>query len=169
MRTRRFHPATSADTLVAELLRRPRCHPRPGPRRRAVLLIDDFDDLHPAEPWLREVFLPALPLGTVVVLAGRTPPALEWTTDPGWQELLSVHELDDLSPAEAGLLLDRRSVPRDKHASLLAITDGNPLALSSPSTRCRPAGPTTTCGSPSRMSSCSVSSGRCPRPRTARP
>jgi hypothetical protein len=95
----------------------------------AVLLIDDFDDWHPAEPWLREEFLPALPLGTVVVLAGRTPPALEWTTDPGWQELLSVHELRDLSPEEARLLLDRRSVPGDQHAGLLAITDGNPLAL----------------------------------------
>lgn len=95
----------------------------------AVLLIDDFDDWHPAEPWLREEFLPALPLGTVVVLAGRTPPALEWTTDPGWQELLSVHELRDLSPEEARLLLDRRSVPGDQHARLLALTDGNPLAL----------------------------------------
>ncbi|MFC8796563.1 AAA family ATPase [Promicromonospora sp. NPDC057138] len=94
-----------------------------------VLLIDDFDDWHPAEAWLREVLLPALPLGTVVVLAGRTPPALEWTTDPGWQELLSVHELWDLPPAEARLLLDRRSVPADEHANLLAITDGNPLAL----------------------------------------
>ncbi|WP_454856748.1 hypothetical protein [Promicromonospora soli] len=63
------------------------------------------------------------------MLAGRTPPALEWTTDPGWQELLSVHELRELSPDEARLLLDRRSVPREEHAGLLAVTDGNPLAL----------------------------------------
>ncbi len=128
VRTRRFHPATSADTLVAELSAVAVLTPAEA-EASLVLLIDDFDDLHPAEPWLREELLPALPLGTVVVLAGRTPPALEWTTDPGWQELLSVHELGDLSPAEAGLLLDRRSVPRDQHARLLAITDGNPLAL----------------------------------------
>ncbi|PUB20220.1 AAA ATPase-like protein [Promicromonospora sp. AC04] len=128
VRTRRFHPATSADTLVAELSAVAVLTPAEA-GASLVLLIDDFDDLHPAEPWLREELLPALPLGTVVVLAGRTPPALEWTTDPGWQELLSVHELGDLSPAEAGRLLDRRSVPRDQHARLLAITDGNPLAL----------------------------------------
>ena len=128
VRTRRFHPATSADTLVAELSAVAVLTPAEA-EASLVLLIDDFDDLHPAEPWLREELLPALPLGTVVVLAGRTPPALEWTMDPGWQELLSVHELGDLSPAEAGLLLDRRSVPRDLHARLLAITDGNPLAL----------------------------------------
>lgn len=95
----------------------------------AVVLVDDLDDRTGAEPWLRETFLPGLPLGSVVVLAGRTPPGPEWTTDPGWQEVLSVHRLGDLAPDEARLLLDRRSVPRDQHAALLAVGDGNPLAL----------------------------------------
>lgn len=127
VRTGWFDAARSTATLATELSRvaGPSSDVAPAP----VLLIDDFDDWRPAEPWLREAFLPTLPLGTVVVLAGRTPPALEWTTDPGWQELLSVHELRDLSPEEARLLLDRRSVPRDEHAGLLAVTDGNPLAL----------------------------------------
>lgn len=127
VRTGCFDPARSTALLVGELARV--VDPSPGVVPAPVLLIDDFDDWRPAEPWLREAFLPGLPLGTVVVLAGRTPPALEWTADPGWQELLSVHELRDLSPADACLLLDRRSVPRDEHADLLAITDGNPLAL----------------------------------------
>lgn len=128
VRTGRFDPATSADTLVSELSV-VIAHSPADAAGAPVLLIDDFDDWQTAEPWLREALLPTLPLGTVVVLAGRTPPALEWTTDPGWQELLSVHELGDLSPAEAGQLLDRRSVPGDQHARLLAVTGGNPLAL----------------------------------------
>ena len=127
VRTGCFDPARSSALLVAEFARVAGLPSDAAPA--PVLLIDDFDDWGPAEPWLREAFLPGLPLGTVVVLAGRTPPALEWTTDPGWAELLSVHELRDLSPAEARLLLDRRSVPQDEHARLLAVTDGNPLAL----------------------------------------
>lgn len=151
VRAERFDPATSAAALANALrtLGNPPCDapgsrgPAPGEAQDGdapgtvvpgavappVLLIDDFDDWYPAEAWLREELLPALPLGTVVVLAGRTPPALEWTTDPGWQEMLCVHELTDLSPEEARLLLDSRSVPREHHGTLLAVTDGNPLAL----------------------------------------
>jgi hypothetical protein len=135
VRAGRFDPVRSAALLTTELARVADASSDtlpdalPDVAAAPVLLVDDFDDWRPAEPWLREVLLPGLPLGTVVVLAGRTPPVLEWTTDPGWQELLSVHELRDLSAGEARLLLDRRSVPADRHAGLLALTDGNPLAL----------------------------------------
>ena len=36
------------------------------------------------EGWLRERFLPRLPDDVLVVLAGRTPPDVEWRVDPGW-------------------------------------------------------------------------------------
>jgi hypothetical protein len=119
----RFAPGSTATELVAALA------PTVDGRDDPVLMIDDFDDWQPLEPWLRERLLPTLPLGTVVVLAGRTPPGLDWTADPGWRELLRVHELRDLPRTDAELLLDRCSVPRESHAQLLALTDGNPLAL----------------------------------------
>lgn len=116
-----------ADVPASELVRAlvPAAHGRADP----VVLIDDYDDWRPLEPWLRERLLPALPLRSVVVLAGRTPPGLEWTTDPGWRELLRVHEVRDLPAGDAVRLLDRGAVPLRHHARLLTLTDGHPLAL----------------------------------------
>ncbi|MFC7026197.1 AAA family ATPase [Promicromonospora thailandica] len=130
VRTGPYRAASSLNLLRAELaLLAPPGHEADDGAAPPVLLVDDFDGWAEAETCLREALLPTLPVGTVVVLAGRRPPGLEWTTDPGWQELLSVHELGDLSLDEARLLLDRRSVPRDRHDVLLAVADGNPLAL----------------------------------------
>jgi hypothetical protein len=97
----------------------------PGP----VLLFDEFEQWQQAEMWLREEFLPGLPVGTVVVFAGRNAPTLEWTADPGWHEVLRVVGLGELSPAEAEALLDHESVPRARIPYLLDITGGHPLAL----------------------------------------
>jgi hypothetical protein len=93
-----------------------------------VLLFDQYENWAQAESWLREEFLPALPVGTVVVLAGRTPPTVEWTADPGWHELLRVIELDELTPAEAETLLVK-SVPPDHRPFVLNLAGGHPLAL----------------------------------------
>ncbi|MFI5494459.1 AAA family ATPase [Actinoplanes sp. NPDC051859] len=122
-RADRFEPGGLIPALLAAV---PPVAPGPaGP----VVLIDEFDQWQPAESWLREEFLPGLPVGTVVVLASRTPPGLEWTTDPGWNEVLRVHEVGDLSPAEAEMLLDRYAVPRRRQPFLLELAGGNPLAL----------------------------------------
>ncbi|MEV1178564.1 hypothetical protein [Nonomuraea sp. NPDC049784] len=44
----------------------------------AVLLLDNFERIRGLEGWLRERFLPRLPMGVLVVVAGRYPPdALE--------------------------------------------------------------------------------------------
>ncbi|MEU3516895.1 ATP-binding protein [Streptomyces sp. NPDC006654] len=94
-----------------------------------VLLIDTFERCQGLESWLRERFLPRLPDGAVVVIAGRQAPDAEWVSDPGWAELMHLVALRNLSPAEAGALLDSRGVPRDSQAELLAFTGGHPLAL----------------------------------------
>lgn len=122
VRPGRFGPGTTSAEPTTALA--PAVH-----RRDTVLMIDDLDDWQPLEHWLREHLLPALPLGTSVVLAGRTPPGPDWTADPGWQDLLHVHELRDLPATDAELLLDRCSVPPQHHEQLLALTDGHPLAL----------------------------------------
>ncbi len=100
---------------------------RPG---RNVLLIDTYEMLAPLDGWLRDVFLPQLPDDTLVVLAGRNPPAAPWLSDPGWQELTRAIELANLSEEEALDYLARRNVPEPRRDAALRFTRGYPLALS---------------------------------------
>lgn len=97
---------------------------------RAVLLVDTFERVHGLESWLRERFLPALPAGALVVVAGRRPPDLTWQADPGWADVSRVIGLGDLEPMDAAALLDSRGVPGELHEPLLAFAGGHPLALS---------------------------------------
>ncbi|MGB3444798.1 MAG: ATP-binding protein [Actinophytocola sp.] len=97
---------------------------------RPVLLIDTFERVHGLENWLRERFLPSLPAGTLVVVAGRIPPDMTWRADPGWADLLRVIELGELEPMDADALLDSRRVAGALRDPLLAFAGGHPLALS---------------------------------------
>ncbi|WP_199434527.1 ATP-binding protein [Qaidamihabitans albus] len=97
---------------------------------RAVLLIDSFERIHGLESWLRERFLPTLPVGALVVVAGRIPPDMMWQADPGWADMLQVIALGDLKPVDAAALLDSRGVAGEMHDPLLAFAGGHPLALS---------------------------------------
>jgi hypothetical protein len=97
---------------------------------RAVLLLDSVERVHGLESWLRERFLPSLPVGALVVVAGRTPPDLMWQADPGWADLVRVIGLGDLEPMDAAALLDSRGVAEQLRDPLLAFAGGHPLALS---------------------------------------
>ncbi|WP_103954925.1 ATP-binding protein [Nonomuraea solani] len=97
---------------------------------RGVLIIDTFERVQGLEGWLRERLLPRLPVGALVVVAGRIAPDLLWTADPGWAEALRVMPLRDLAPADAAALLDVRGVADDLRGPLLAFAGGHPLALS---------------------------------------
>ncbi|GAB2830116.1 ATP-binding protein [Actinoallomurus bryophytorum] len=96
----------------------------------AVLLVDDFEAFEPIEDWLRERFLPRLPAGALVVLAGRRPPDAMWLSDPGWEDVLRVIAVGDLPRADAVALLTARGVPSALHPALLTFAGGHPLALS---------------------------------------
>jgi hypothetical protein len=97
---------------------------------RAVLLIDTFERIHGLESWLRERFLPALPVGALVVVAGRKPPDVAWQADPGWADMLQVIELGDLEPIDAAAMVDSRDVASELRDPLLVFAGGHPLALS---------------------------------------
>ena len=97
---------------------------------RAVLLVDTFERCQGLEGWLRERFLPRVPVGALVVVAGRSPLDVRWQADPGWAEALTVIRLRDLAPADAKALLDARGVAPDLREPLLAFAGGHPLALS---------------------------------------
>ncbi|PRY29549.1 hypothetical protein [Pseudosporangium ferrugineum] len=123
VRVDRFEPGGLSPALLTAV------PPTPAGMAGPVLLVDEFERWEPAESWLRDEFLPGLPVGTVVVLASRTPPGVQWTADPGWNDVLRVHRVADLSPAEAEMLLDRYAVPRRRQPFLKRLAGGNPLAL----------------------------------------
>ncbi|MEU3986590.1 ATP-binding protein, partial [Streptomyces sp. NPDC026672] len=94
-----------------------------------VVLVDAFEQCGHLETWFRKDFLPGLPADTIVVVAGRCPPEASWQADIGWDGLLRVIALRNLSPREAVSFLDAREVPAGLHDRLLAFTGGHPLAL----------------------------------------
>ncbi|GIJ46371.1 hypothetical protein Val02_32570 [Virgisporangium aliadipatigenens] len=96
---------------------------------RTVLLVDGFEHCQGLELWLRDRFLPRLPVGVLVVLAGRRPPDLGWQSDAGWAEALCVLRLTELDRDDAVELLERRDVPAEAHKPVLRFTSGHPLAL----------------------------------------
>ncbi|MGP4050868.1 AAA family ATPase [Streptomyces sp. 2A115] len=95
----------------------------------AVLLVDTFERCQGLEGWLWERFLPQLPMGAIVVVAGRLAPDPRLTADPGWDGLLHVTSLRNLMPRDAAAFLTARGVPLHTHEALLSFTGGNPLAL----------------------------------------
>lgn len=95
-----------------------------------VLFIDTYETIAPLDEWLREVFLPQLPGNTLIVLSGRHSPALAWRTDPGWQDLIQILPLRNLTPEESRTYLNKREVPTNQHKAVLDFTHGYPLALS---------------------------------------
>jgi len=95
-----------------------------------VLLVDTFEHYRPLEAWLREEFLPWLPLGTVVVLGGRARPAPEWRNDPALDDILEVVDVAELPDEDAVALLSSRDVPEARQPAVLSFAGGNPLVLS---------------------------------------
>jgi hypothetical protein len=112
-----LNPNDSLPVLAAEL-------------EHKVLLIDTYETFAPLDDWLREVFLPQLPATTLIVLAGRHSPSSTWRADPGWQALIHILPLRNLSPEESRTYLIKRAVPPVQHRSVLDFTHGYPLALS---------------------------------------
>jgi hypothetical protein len=97
---------------------------------RSVLFIDTYEALTPLESWLRDHFLPQLPANLFVVLAGRNPPTAQWRGDAGWQNLVRVLPLRNLTPAESHTYLSARTVAPPNYERIIRFTHGHPLAIS---------------------------------------
>lgn len=96
----------------------------------ALVTLDTFERAAALEHWLRDDWLPTLPAETVVVVAGRRPPAPAWRGDEGWRELLREVRLRNFAPDETAAYLAGSGVPDADHAPATALTHGHPLALS---------------------------------------
>jgi hypothetical protein len=79
--------------------------------------------------WVREELIPGLPGNTLVVLAGRRPPAGGWLDDPGWRELCEVVALGPLSDTDAIAYLAETTMPATQRREVLASAAGYPLVL----------------------------------------
>lgn len=98
--------------------------------QHGVLMVDTVEAIADLDAWLREAFLPQLPAGALVVLAGRRAPATAWLTDVEWAPLTRVLALRNLQPDESQSYLALRGVTPARHAPALSATYGHPLALS---------------------------------------
>jgi hypothetical protein len=98
--------------------------------QRTVILIDTYETLTPLDGWLRTNFLPQLPDTVLTVFAGRMPPDVAWQADAGWQDLVRVISLRNLSQEESRVYLSKRGLPSDHEQGILEFTHGHPLALS---------------------------------------
>ncbi|MFL6647991.1 MAG: AAA family ATPase, partial [Sulfurifustaceae bacterium] len=76
-----------------------------------ILIIDTYESFVSLDGWLREEFLPQLPAQTLVVIAGRLPPAAAWSTDIDWAPLTRILALRNLRPEESQTYLTVRGVP----------------------------------------------------------
>jgi hypothetical protein len=99
---------------------------RPG---RFALLIDTYEALASLDEWFRDSFLPELPGNVLVVVASAEPPAAAWQEDVGWESLLRIVPLRNLSPGESQAFLSQHPIPGEQHSSILSFTHGHPLAL----------------------------------------
>ena len=95
-----------------------------------VLMIDTYERLAPVDDWVREQLVPRLPVDTLTVLAGRTPPGAGWRADPAWRDLLRVVSLRNLGPDDSHEYLAACGVEPELHDGLIALTHGHPLDLS---------------------------------------
>jgi hypothetical protein len=101
-----------------------------GDSHGLAIFIDTYERLESLDGWLREQYLPSLPAQTLITIASRQLPGVEWSTDPGWAAVLRVLPLRNFRPEESHAYLSSRGIPERHQAEVLTFTHGNPLALS---------------------------------------
>lgn len=100
-----------------------------GDSSRVVFGLDTFEVFGLLETWLRMVFLPALPVTVLTVIAGRDRPKAAWATTPGWSGLIDRIGLRALSEADALEMLRWRGLTGEQARRANAFARGHPLAL----------------------------------------
>lgn len=98
---------------------------------RIILAFDTFEEMTNLEGWLRDRFLPHLPPGTLILLAGRHPLRGEWRVSPAWRERILQWPLAHLERSDCLDYLSKCGVTdQSLQEQLWRKTKGHPLSLS---------------------------------------
>ncbi len=96
---------------------------------RITITLDTFEAFRLMDTWIRQVFIPSLPVNARMVIASRNPPSAAWRTTPGGQGLIRSLPLEPLSEVEALGYLVMSGVAADAARQINLIARGHPLAL----------------------------------------
>jgi hypothetical protein len=96
---------------------------------RIVIALDTFEVFRLMETWIRQIFIPSLPVNARVAIASRNPPSPAWRTTPGWLGLFRSLLLEPLSETEALGYLTMSGIAPDVARRINLIARGHPLAL----------------------------------------
>jgi DNA-binding winged helix-turn-helix (wHTH) protein len=94
---------------------------------RTLLLVDTYELLTMLDPWVRRTFVPGLPGGVRVVLAGREPPSAAWHREYG--ELVQAVRVENLAPEDAERVLAASGMGGEQARRVNGVVRGHPLAL----------------------------------------
>jgi hypothetical protein len=96
---------------------------------KIVIALDTYEVFRLMDTWIRQVFIPSLPVNVRVAIASRNPPSAAWRTTPGWQGLFRNLLLEPLSDTEALGFLTMSGIAPDVARRINLIARGHPLAL----------------------------------------
>ncbi|OXM87582.1 LuxR family transcriptional regulator [Paenibacillus rigui] len=99
--------------------------------QRVVLALDTFEEMIDMEAWLRDRFVPWLPDGTIVLLAGRHPLKGPWLLSPAWRELIRQLPLQHLNREDCLKYASLCGIREEERMEYLwRRSKGHPLTLS---------------------------------------
>jgi hypothetical protein len=95
-----------------------------------AIVLDTYEVFVLLDAWVRQVFVPSLPVNARLAIGSRNPPSPAWQTTPGWQGLFRSLPLDPLPEMDALRYLASSGVPADVARRINGVARGHPLALS---------------------------------------
>jgi len=96
---------------------------------KIVIALDTYEVFRLMDTWIRQVFIPSLPVNARVAIASRNPPSSAWRTTRGWLGLFRSLLLEPLSETEALGYLTMSGIAPDVARRINLIARGHPLAL----------------------------------------
>src|SRR5262245_13569135 len=94
-----------------------------------VIALDTYEVFRLMDTWVRQVFVPSLPVNARVAIASRNPPSPAWRTAPGWQGLFRSLPIEPLSEIDALAYLAMSGIEPDVARRINRLARGHPLAL----------------------------------------